>query len=101
MSGQLHAAPGPVLLDEWPRWPQIWDQVRRAVDDGASPGRFLTGSAVPAHVRVHTGAGRIAVRWLGQRYGEDFFDTLVITAGRDAYRCRDGIAVIAAALLGP
>lgn len=57
---QLHTAPGPVLLDEWQRWPQSWDLVRRAVDDGAPPGRFLlTGSAVPAEAPVHSGAGRI------------------------------------------
>ncbi len=57
---QLHAAPAPVLLDEWQRWPQSWDLVRRAVDDGAAPGRFLlTGSAVPAEAPVHSGAGRI------------------------------------------
>ena len=59
----LQAAP-PVLIDEWQRLPQIWDAVRRAVDDGASPGRYLlTGSALPADgavgTRPHTGAGRI------------------------------------------
>jgi uncharacterized protein len=57
---QLHAAPGPVLLDEWQRWPQSWDLVHRAVDDGAPPGRFLlTGSAIPTEAPVHSGAGRI------------------------------------------
>jgi len=57
---QLHAAPGPVLLDEWQRWPRCWDLVRRAVDDGAPPGRFLlTGSAAPVETPVHSGAGRI------------------------------------------
>ncbi len=57
---QLHTAPGPVLLDEWQRWPQSWDLVRRAVDDGAPPGRFLlTGSAAPIEAPVHSGAGRI------------------------------------------
>lgn len=49
-----------MLLDEWQRWPPSWDLVRRAVDDGATPGRFLlTGSAVPAEAPVHSGAGRI------------------------------------------
>ncbi len=57
---QLHTATGPVLLDEWQRWPQSWDLVRRAVDDGAPPGRFLlTGSATPIEAPVHSGAGRI------------------------------------------
>ena len=50
----------PVLLDEWQRLPEVWDLVRRAVDDGASPGSFLlTGSAVPDPPPTHSGAGRI------------------------------------------
>jgi len=57
----LTSLPGPVLVDEWSRVPGSWDLVRRAVDDGAPPGRFLlTGSAtVPKGVHVHSGAGRI------------------------------------------
>lgn len=50
----------PVLIDEWQRFRQVWDLVRRAVDDGASPGSFLlTGSAVPDPPPTHSGAGRI------------------------------------------
>jgi predicted AAA+ superfamily ATPase len=50
----------PVLIDEWQRLPQAWDLVRRAVDDGASPGSFLlTGSASPDPPPTHSGAGRI------------------------------------------
>lgn len=53
--------PLPVLLDEWQRVPAVWDAVRRAVDRGADPGRFLlTGSASPAAPQTHSGAGRIA-----------------------------------------
>lgn len=49
-----------ILIDEWQRVPSIWDAVRRAVDDGALPGRFLlTGSAAPKGVNLHSGAGRI------------------------------------------
>lgn len=53
--------PGGVLLDEWQRIPQVWDAVRRQVDDGAPPGRFLlTGSATPVDgAGTHSGAGRI------------------------------------------
>lgn len=52
--------PGPVLLDEWQRQPALWDAVRREVDAGAPPGRFiLTGSAPPTGAPVHSGAGRI------------------------------------------
>lgn len=49
------------LLDEWQRLPEIWDRVRRSVDRGAGPGRFLlTGSATPvAGSDTHSGAGRI------------------------------------------
>lgn len=50
----------PVLIDEWQRLPQVWDLVRRAVDDGAAPGTFvLTGSALPDPPPMHSGAGRI------------------------------------------
>lgn len=50
----------PILVDEWQKWPPSWDVVRRAVDTNPSPGRFLlTGSASPAGVDTHSGAGRI------------------------------------------
>jgi predicted AAA+ superfamily ATPase len=53
--------PTPRLLDEWQLVPQIWNHVRRAVDDRQSAGLFiLTGSAVPSDdVTRHTGALRI------------------------------------------
>lgn len=55
----LDSAP-PILIDEWQHVPECWDLVRRAVDAGADPGRFLlTGSASPAGVETHSGAGRI------------------------------------------
>lgn len=50
----------PVLLDEWQRFPSLWDYVRRAVDGGAKPGSFLlTGSAAPLNLPTHSGAGRV------------------------------------------
>jgi uncharacterized protein len=50
----------PILLDEWQRLPETWDLVRRAVDAGAQPGRYLlTGSASPDGVGRHSGAARI------------------------------------------
>jgi predicted AAA+ superfamily ATPase len=50
----------PILIDEWQHVPQSWDLVRRAVDAGAEPGRFLlTGSAMPRELSTHSGAGRI------------------------------------------
>lgn len=55
------AADGTLLIDEWQHLPEAWDSVRRQVDDGAVPGRFLlTGSATPTPGRgTHSGAGRI------------------------------------------
>ncbi|MFZ2273227.1 ATP-binding protein [Corynebacterium variabile] len=53
-------SPGTALLDEWQKLPQIWDSVRRHVDDGAPAGRFLlTGSAAPVDPSGTSGAGRI------------------------------------------
>jgi hypothetical protein len=51
----------PRLIDEWQTEPEIWNHVRRAIDDRGRPGQFiLTGSAVPADdINRHTGAGRI------------------------------------------
>jgi predicted AAA+ superfamily ATPase len=53
--------PPPVLIDEWQLEPDVWDRVRRAVDDDRTGGRFLlAGSAgVAPGVRIHSGAGRI------------------------------------------
>lgn len=52
------------------------------------------GPDVDDHDLVH-------LRWLADRLGPDLLDAVVITTGRDAYRRRDGIAVVPAALLGP
>jgi predicted AAA+ superfamily ATPase len=41
------------------------------------------------------------MRWLRDIIGEDLLDAVVITTGREAYRRRDGIGVVPAALLGP
>ncbi len=59
--GLVLAGAIPRLIDEWQLEPQIWDHVRRAIDDRAEPGQFiLTGSAVPPDdVTRHSGAGRL------------------------------------------
>ncbi len=58
---QLDAFSGRILLDEWQRYPPIWDYVRRQVDAGSRPGRFLlAGSAAPLETPAHSGAGRIS-----------------------------------------
>lgn len=50
-----------ILFDEWQHLPQVWDSVRRKVDAGAPPGKYLlTGSATPSDPQgTHSGAGRI------------------------------------------
>lgn len=57
----LLAGATPRLIDEWQIAPQVWDHIRRAVDERAAPGQFiLTGSAVPPDdVMRHSGAGRL------------------------------------------
>jgi uncharacterized protein len=63
----------PRLLDEWQVAPELWNQVRRAVDGTTAPGRFiLTGSAVPTDDIVrHTGAGRfLRLRQRTMTWGE-------------------------------
>jgi predicted AAA+ superfamily ATPase len=58
--GQIITAAAPVLIDEWQKVPAVWDVVRRAVDRGSDPARFiLTGSASPVSAPSHSGAGRI------------------------------------------
>lgn len=57
---RLVTSPIPTLIDEWPRMPNSWNLVRRAVDQDRRPGRFLlTGSANPDVPGLHSGAGRI------------------------------------------
>ena len=59
--GRLTTGTPPVVIDEWQRFPESWDLVRRAVDADHSAGRFiLTGSATPIEPPTHSGAGRIA-----------------------------------------
>jgi len=52
----------PRLIDEWQVEPQVWNHIRRAVDDRRKPGQFiLAGSAVPADDATrHSGAGRFS-----------------------------------------
>jgi len=53
----------PRLIDEWQEYPQIWNYVRREVDDRKKKGQFiLTGSANPEErAKLHSGAGRFSV----------------------------------------
>lgn len=52
----------PRLIDEWQTSPDIWNQVKEALDEDYQFGRFiLTGSSTPADKTdvYHSGAGRI------------------------------------------
>lgn len=75
------AAKPPILIDEWQRVPAVWDVVRRAVDRGSEPGRFmLTGSAGPATPPSHSGAGRIVtLRMRPMTLGERGFATPAVS----------------------
>jgi len=50
------------LIDEWRLEPELWNAVRREIDDRGKKGQFiLTGSAsLPRDDARHTGSGRIA-----------------------------------------
>ena len=58
----LLTGPPPLLIDEWQMVPEIWNHVRREVDNRQILGQFiLTGSATPADdVTRHSGAGRFS-----------------------------------------
>ena len=57
---RLLAGSLPILIDEWQRYPDSWDMVRRRVDADPGTARFLlTGSAAPATRPTHSGAGRM------------------------------------------
>jgi predicted AAA+ superfamily ATPase len=49
----------PVLIDEWQRVPQVFDEVKRLVDEEAIGGRFLLTGSAPT-TQTHSGAARIA-----------------------------------------
>jgi len=57
----VRTRPRPLLIDEWQKVPEVWDVVRRAVDEDHSGGQYLlVGSAAPAPgATAHSGAGRI------------------------------------------
>ena len=57
------AGSAPRLIDEWQEYPQIWNYIRREVDDRKKKGQFiLTGSANPEErARLHSGAGRFSI----------------------------------------
>ncbi|WP_217913460.1 ATP-binding protein [Miltoncostaea marina] len=62
------------------------------------------GRIVAIEVKLARAVGDDDVRhlhWLAQQVGPDLLDAVVVTTGTEAYRRRDGVAVVPAALLGP
>lgn len=51
--------------------------------------------------RAPTDADTKHLRWLRERIGDRLLDAVIVTTGPEAYRRKDGIAVVPAALLGP
>lgn len=51
---------GDILIDEWQFLPDVWNTVRRKIDDGDFDGTiFLTGSSPSLQTKIHSGSGRI------------------------------------------
>ena len=73
----------PVLVDEWQRFPESWDIIRRAVDADPSPGQFLlTGSASPLNPPTHSGAARIvSLRMRPMTLSERGLETATVSLG--------------------
>lgn len=74
----------PHLIDEWQLFPEIWNQVRRAVDKTPGRGHFiLTGSSTPEDdVTRHTGAGRfMRLRMRSETWAEKGFSKGGVTLG--------------------
>lgn len=49
----------PILLDEWQRSPNVWNEVKTAVDRDFSGGQYLLTGSLPS-AETHSGAGRIS-----------------------------------------
>jgi uncharacterized protein len=87
----LTRLPGPVLVDEWQRLPEVWDHVRHAVDAGSPPGHFIVaGSSAPRGAVVHSGAGRIVpMRMRPLSLAERGIETPTVSLGAILNRNRD------------
>jgi predicted AAA+ superfamily ATPase len=92
--GLLLRSPPPVLIDEWQYVPDVWDEIRRAVDTYATPGQFLlTGSAAPARTGTHSGGGRIvSTRMRPMALAERWPDDATVSLGALLTGARPSIA---------
>jgi uncharacterized protein len=55
----LVSGAAPILIDEWHRVPEVWSEVKRAVDANYAGGQFLLTGSMP-DLGTHSGAGRIS-----------------------------------------
>jgi len=57
---RLYDSSGPIFIDEWQHLPEVWDRVRRMVDDKVQDSCILlAGSQQSTDLSLHSGAGRI------------------------------------------
>lgn len=49
----------PIVIDEWQRSPDVWGEVKSAVDTDFTGGQYLLTGSQP-HTETHSGAGRIS-----------------------------------------
>jgi predicted AAA+ superfamily ATPase len=54
----IHLGDKPILLDEWQRSPEVWTEVKRAVDSDNAGGQYILTGSFPSRP-THSGAGRI------------------------------------------
>jgi len=62
------------------------------------------GRVVAFEVKLSETVREDAVRhlnWLEAQLGDELLDKVIVTTGKEAYRRKDGIAVVPAGLLGP
>ena len=78
---------------------QTWNDSRE-VDLIVEKGRWMVALEVKLVATPRREDTR-HLRWLTDRMGAGVADAVLVTTGRHAYRDRDGIAVVPAALLGP
>lgn len=96
----------PILIDEWQRVPDVWSQVKQAVDKDFTGGQFLLTGSLP-NTSTHSGAGRItAIRMRPLSFAErnvasptiSFTDLLAgkaEVAGESSYQVNDYLHEIA------
>ncbi len=95
----LRALPTPALLDEWQAVPGVLGAVKRAVDEGSGPGRFLLTGSVRADLEVPSwpGTGRVVrvqmygltAREIAGRLTRDPFLTRLAGADIEAFPAPD------------